>query len=206
MENQKERVGNTQLSNEGSPTIPVTDGGSKYITPNSPDLSESQKSQVKELFRPELQAEVRDTKKDFITIFGLFAALVTFLSVDVQIFKTTNNINQLIGLTLLSTALILLFTIIINGIVKDRTNWKDILSPIYMFVLIFLIVGTTLLTCSHSQNSNKAEETSVNSKDSTKIKLQYNVTVIDTAPQENQSKNAIIKIRSDSVKLFKKQK
>ncbi|WP_028524547.1 hypothetical protein [Runella limosa] len=119
-------------------------------------LTEKVKSEIKGLFKEdfdnsvqaqkdEIKKEGQEIKKDFLTIFGLFASFVTFLSIEVQVFKNKENILELIGICSISLSFVMFFALIINDIAKDKSQWSDFKKPTYIFNLLFLIVGITFL-------------------------------------------------------------
>jgi hypothetical protein len=87
----------------------------------------------------ELRDEVRESKKDFLVMFGIFASFVTFLSVEIQIFKTLTSFWLLIGLSSFLLAGILIFALTLGNIAKNRNEWKDFYSPTFIILYILLI-------------------------------------------------------------------
>lgn len=87
-----------------------------------------------------LKCELTNERLNNITIFGIFASLVTFLSVDIQIFKYIDNFWVLIGLTSFIASLMLLFVFCIHSIARNKLTWRDFFStPIFgLFLLFFL--------------------------------------------------------------------
>lgn len=119
-------------------------------------LTEELKLQIKELFKAdfdnsvrtqkeEIKKEGQEIKKDFLTIFGLFASFVTFLSIEVQVFKNKDNVLELIGISSISLSFVMFFALVINDIAKDKSEWKDFLKPTYIFNLFFAVVGIIFL-------------------------------------------------------------
>lgn len=119
-------------------------------------LNTDQEAQVKKMLKRELlgatdnlkkniKKEGEDLKKDFIIIFGLFASFVSFLSIEVQIFKTEINIYQLIGISSLTLSFIMFFAIVISDISKGKTNIHDIIKPIQLLTIIFITIGIYFL-------------------------------------------------------------
>jgi hypothetical protein len=120
-------------------------------------LTEELKSKIKELFKgdfddsvqkqkEEIKKEGQEIKKDFLTIFGLFASFVTFLSIEVQVFKNKDNVFELIGICSISLSFVMFFALIINDIAKDKSEWSDFKTPTYLFNLIFLVIGIIFLS------------------------------------------------------------
>jgi len=93
-----------------------------------------------------LKQDLTNERLNNITIFGIFASLVTFLSVEIQIFKNIDNFWLLIALTAFLVSSLLLFVFSIHSIARDKLGWKDFLStPIFWIFLVFLIFSFTVL-------------------------------------------------------------
>lgn len=119
-------------------------------------LNEQQKEEVKSLLSTELDSaitsvkatvahESQETKKDFLTMFGIFVSFLTFISIEVQLFKTNNNISELIGLSSLFLAFMMLFALVLTHLSKTELTFKDLFKPIYIVTYTFIITGTILL-------------------------------------------------------------
>lgn len=147
-------------------------------------LTEEFKLQLKELFKAdfdnsvqiqkeEIKKEGQEIKKDFLTIFGLFASFVTFLSIEVQVFKNKDNVHELIGISCISLSFVMFFALVINDIAKDKSEWKDFLKPTYIFNLFFAVVGMIFLYIGGTSSINRLDIIERQSKsDSTIINSQ----------------------------------
>lgn len=110
----------------------VQDQGNKYT------LEEQTDNNTKEIER--LKKELSNERFNTITIFGVFASLVTFFSVEIQIFKNIENFWLLIGLTSFLVSSLLLFVFSIHAIVRDKLKWRDFFTtPIFWIFMMFLI-------------------------------------------------------------------
>jgi hypothetical protein len=149
-------TGESFASNKNQKNDLIDDSSEKYIDPKSRPKEEKQQEEVKEFFknefensisdlRKELKAESQDTKKEFLTFFGLFASFMTFLSIEVQIFKTNNNINEILGISILILSFLMFFAIVLNDISKDVNGFKFFNKPMYVLTLVFLLFGCFLL-------------------------------------------------------------
>lgn len=144
-------------------------------------LSEQQNEEIKQLLNEELKTSVSDMKieltkesqeikKDFLTIFGLFASFVTFLSIEVQVFKNKDNVMELIGITSVSLAFVMFFALVINDISKDKSQWSDFKKPTYILNMAFAVVGMTFLYLGATCSINKVDKIiNAAKKDSIKI-------------------------------------
>ena len=129
-------------------------------------LNDNMKADVKFLLQEELTAateslkkdvkiEARDLKKDFLTIFGIFASFVTFLSIEVQVFKNTSDVFELIGICSLSLSFVMFFAIMLNEIAKDKSELKNFKTPTYLINLVFLIIGIIFILLGSSKIENR---------------------------------------------------
>ncbi|RYY52852.1 MAG: hypothetical protein EOO09_20065 [Chitinophagaceae bacterium] len=130
------------------------------------NLTDEQKQEVRALFRndfdtsvttlkEDIKKEGQEVKKDFLTIFGLFASFVTFLSIEVQVFKNKDNAVELIGICSISLSFVLFFALVINDIAKDKQEWKDFLKPSHLLNVAFLIVGIIFLLIGNSSSNSR---------------------------------------------------
>lgn len=106
---------------------------------DSEDKNELLKKEVAEV--EALKKQVEDLKKDLLVIFGIFASMVTFLSVEIQIFKSITNFWLLLGLTSFILAAVLLFAVTLSNLAKGKNEWKDFRSPVYVIFYLLLFVS-----------------------------------------------------------------
>lgn len=199
----------TPLSSEGSESLLTNtfreelDKNSEYLTTmfSQFSLSQEQNERIKELLKEELTSSVSDIKldlnkesqeikKDFLTIFGLFASFVTFLSIEVQVFKNKDNILELIGITSVSLAFVMFFALVINDISKDKSSWADFKKPTYIINMAFAVIGIIFLYIGATCSINKVDKTILQvEKDSINIvKLQKEINQLKNSNQiEHQS-------------------
>jgi hypothetical protein len=168
---------NTHLSSSGGENLSSKnfreelDKNSEYLTAifSKLSLSQEQNEQIKELLNEELKSSVSDIKsdlnkesqeikKDFLTIFGLFASFATFLSIEVQVFKNKDNILELIGITSISLAFVMFFALVINDISKDKSSWSDFKKPTYIINIAFAIIGMFFLYIGATCSINKVDK------------------------------------------------
>lgn len=163
-------------------------------------FSKEQEEQVRNLLQGDLQTAVQglkdevkkegqEIKKDFLTIFGLFASFVTFLSIEVQVFKNKDNVFELIGITSISLSFVMFFALVINDIAKDKSEWKDFQKPTYIFNAFFAVMGMIFLyiggTSSIHRIDNierqiKSDSTKISSQNKEIQDLQMKVETLDT--------------------------
>jgi hypothetical protein len=140
------------IAREDAPNL---DGDGKELLKDFP-LNEKQKEDIRKVLqgdfdialinlKDDIKKDSQEIKKDFLTIFGLFASFVTFLSIEVQVFKNRDNVFELIGITSISLSFVIFFALVINDIAKDKSELKDFLKPTYIINIFFLIIGVIFL-------------------------------------------------------------
>ncbi len=98
--------------------------GDQYI------LQKQTADNTKEIER--LKTELSGERFNNLTIFGIFASLVTFFSVEIQVFKNIDNFWLIIGLTSFLISSMLLFIFAVHAIARDKLSWRNFFaSPIF---------------------------------------------------------------------------
>lgn len=87
-----------------------------------------------------LKNDFEKSKFDLITLIGLFVGLITYLGLEIQVFKLISNPFLIIGISIFFIASILLFILGINTIIKkyETLTWGDFKNPIYTVLIILL--------------------------------------------------------------------
>lgn len=91
----------------------------------------------------EQKKELKEQKTDSIQYLGLFVAIFTAISIDIQLLKFAQNVWSVAGLMIMVNTAPLFFFWLIRSFTKEYT-WKDILKFILVFIALFLIGGTFL--------------------------------------------------------------
>jgi len=90
-----------------------------------------------------------------VAVFGIFASIISFLTVEFQFLKTLNNLQQIVGFSLILFALLLGFNIALDYLTKSRldngisTQYKyfiAIISGIFIIGLISVYFGNDKFT------------------------------------------------------------
>jgi hypothetical protein len=106
---------------------------------NKPKLSENISKALTQY--DDMSKELSNIRRDFITVFGVFASFVTFLSVEIQIFKTINSFWLLIGLSSFLMSGILSFSFALSSFGKGKNEWKELNSPFTLLIFVFVIIA-----------------------------------------------------------------
>jgi len=93
----------------------------------------------------ELKEELRQEKINSLTVFGIFASFVTFLAVEIQVFKTITNYWLLVGFSSFLLGAILMFAFGLSTITLNKKGWGDFKNPLVILILIFLAIGLFLM-------------------------------------------------------------
>ena len=75
-----------------------------------------------------IRQAVETDKASLITVFGIFASITSFLTIEFQFLKTICSYEKLLGFTLVLFALLLGFNLGLDYLVKSRTQ-KDVTEP-----------------------------------------------------------------------------
>jgi hypothetical protein len=88
----------------------------------------------------DLSKAVDDAKKDFITIFGLFAALLIFLSIEVQVFQQVKKFSYVMGVSFFLLAAILMFVLAIHSLFNDERKYGRY-WPVFSLIILFFVAS-----------------------------------------------------------------
>src|SRR4051812_6528218 len=67
----------------------------------------------------ELNNKIDDYKKELITILGIFASFITFVSVEFKLFENVVSMGDFISLSILLVSLMIVFVITLQSIIKS---------------------------------------------------------------------------------------
>jgi amino acid transporter len=108
----------------------------------------------------EIEKQVQTDKASLITIFGTFAAILTFLTVEFQFLKSLSTIGDIVGFTMILFSLLVSFVLIIDYVIKVRTQ-PDIPKPfigIIIFILIILAMGVLIMYTGRYEDRSKVDK------------------------------------------------
>ncbi len=129
--------------NEEQPNYQVSGQGGDYSL--SPELQNAISDTVKE----EIKKEIAVDKASLFTVFGIFASIVTFVSVEIQILKTICDFWNVAGFSLIFLASLLMFILLLdyigrgwrNDFIFEIKNFPWIIS---MFIIAIFVTGLLL--------------------------------------------------------------
>jgi hypothetical protein len=86
--------------------------------------------------------QVQKTQDSFMTIFGLFSAILSFLTIEFQFLRTLSHVNQIIGFSLLLASLLLSFNLTLDYMVTKRfSQGHSNYYCVALLILAFLGLG-----------------------------------------------------------------
>ncbi|GEM_PF-5784602 len=112
------------------------------------EVIKQEKNNILDEAKAEIEKKIQASQASFITVFGIFASITSFLTIEFQFLKTLNNILQILGFTLVLFALLFGFNIGLDYLVKSRIDKEFPLPNLWFsgFVMILLFIGI-FLTC-----------------------------------------------------------
>lgn len=79
-------------------------------------------------FKDEINKQIQMDKASLMTVFGVFASILAFLTVEFHILTALNNLQQIVGFSLILFALLLGFNIALDYLMKSHID-KEIPVP-----------------------------------------------------------------------------
>lgn len=109
-----------------------SEGGGQY------NIREQTDNNTREIER--LRSDLARERQNNITVFGIFASLVTFFSIEIQIFKNIENFWLLIGLSAFLVSSMLIFVLSLGAVMRNDLRWGNFFkNPIFWIFLFFLV-------------------------------------------------------------------
>jgi len=161
---------NTEVEEKSNTYLPSSDQDQKPEQTAPAELAEWQK-QIESQFE-----EVRRDKISFITVCGIFVAIFTFISVEIQILRYICDFYKIIAFTLILPGILLLFIIFLDYIARswlkdtsqEKSNWGRFI------VVILISIGLISVGLWFAQRSksdwqcNKLENNQISSQETPK--------------------------------------
>ncbi len=98
---------------------------------------------IENLIKPkieELHKKIDDYKKELITVLGIFASFITFVSVEFKLFEKVVTMGDFIALSILLVSLMMLFVITLQSVIKDDNLFYK--KPLFKLVVILFVIAT----------------------------------------------------------------
>lgn len=111
-------------------------------------LLEELRLEIKKETKEEIEKQVQTDKASLMTVFGIFASVISFLTIEFQFLKTICSIEKITGFTLILFSLLFSFNIGLDYLIKSRLD-KESPKPnniFIFFILILLIFGIFIIS------------------------------------------------------------
>ncbi len=123
-----------------TPTQPtqIQTNGTSLTVPSS--LDQQSVDYIEDRIKNAL-SEAKDLKKDILTSFGIFAALLIFASLEVQVLAKVPRFSLMVGMSSFFASSMILFAVSLHNVVTGKNTWKDYKTPIFGLVFLFMLVA-----------------------------------------------------------------
>jgi hypothetical protein len=124
----------------------ITTKSDSVVSLNEDKLNEIVTDRVKKAVASEISAD----KASLFTVFGVFASIVTLISVEIQMLKTLCSFWDVIGFSLILLAALLIFILLLDHIGRGwrddsgKEQFKNLPWPILIICIVLFSVGIVL--------------------------------------------------------------
>lgn len=99
--------------------------------------------------------KLQTDKASLITVFGTFASLLAFLTVEFQFLKTIETIEKITGFTLVLFCLLISFNLILDYVVQSRMENRVKAPNIFIVLILIIVFGLGIFFSAQENWSNK---------------------------------------------------
>jgi len=148
-DNIEQRIKNLLYKNQFDTFKEYKSDTEKNIDSTNKSLEEIRKDQKEmrkdfALAQTKMKEEIASAQTKIIETVGIFVALFTFISVNVQIFRNVTSLFSAAMFSIILAALIgimiLVFLLVLSPYKKEQ-KWKKIFCGLLMIFIIFIIIG-----------------------------------------------------------------
>lgn len=100
----------------------------------------------------EIVKQVQLDKASLFTVFGIFASIISFLTIEFQFLKTVCSFDKILGFTLILFTLLFSFNLALDYLVKSRLDDRIPKPNVYFLIMILILFG---VGCYFSVNGNE---------------------------------------------------
>lgn len=119
--------------------------------------------EVKKETSTEMMRQVQTDKASLITVFGVFASIISFLTIEFQFLRTICSFEKLIGFTIILASLLLCFNIALDYLVKSRID-KETPMPNMIFTIFVLALFVLGIVFMYRGNEEKCKDNKIYEK------------------------------------------
>ena len=87
------------------------------------------------------ERKIEDSKRDLVTILGVFVSFITFTSIEFQILESINNFSDYIALSFLLMSAMLLFVFALKNLIREDEDKFFYKKPLFVLIVILLIIS-----------------------------------------------------------------
>jgi hypothetical protein len=140
----------------------------------------------------EIRKQVQTDKASLITVFGIFASIISFLTIEFQFLRTICSLEKLTGFTLILASLLLCFNLALDYLVKSRTDKESPKPNIFfsVFIAILFAIGIWFI---YQGNEEKCKDNKIYEKYSESFINQQSDFNEKYLNQENRTFNDLMK-------------
>ena len=138
------------LGNTGIASSPYSGSGDDIAQIR--DLKELEKGFYEKLDNYDKKADERQIKS--IEVLAIFVAIFTFISIDMQVFKSDISVLSAMGISLITLGSLLLFILVLRWII-NRTEFK---KSFFIISIILIIVGIFSVSFDYRNYTKKIME------------------------------------------------
>ncbi len=102
-------------------------------------MIETAKNKAVQEAKDEMAKQIQTDKATLITIFGIFASIVSFLTIEFQFLKNLPSIEKILGFSCILFSLLLGFNIGLDYLIKSRLYHETPKPHKYFYLLIFCL-------------------------------------------------------------------
>lgn len=117
---------------------------------------------VKDHVKEEIQKEIKFDKASLFTVFGIFAAIVTFISIEIQLLRTLCGFWSVVGFSIIILASLLTFVLLLDYIGRGWRNDFKLESRqfpwiLIMFIALLFVAGFVSVSFSEKESACREE-------------------------------------------------
>lgn len=108
-------------------------GSFQNEAPETPQVTQEEINKVLKEFE-----EIKKVKEEFLQIFGLFAAILIFSSIEIKAFSQITKFSLLMGISMFFLSTFMLFVLTLNNIIRSK-DYRDYKSAAFVLCIFFFL-------------------------------------------------------------------
>lgn len=140
-----------------------------------------------------IREQVQTDKASLITVFGIFASVISFLTIEFQFLKTLCSFEKILGFTLILFALLFSFNVALDYLVKSRLD-KQTPKPNLYFIFVVVLVFIAGIYFAFQGNEEFCKDNKIYQRYSDQFEVNLN-------DQQKQLDNFGVKIKNLEIQI-----